>query len=39
MKKLDPNKIESVTVLKGDSAIEKYGDKGKNGVVIIKTKK
>lgn len=39
MDKLNPNKIESVTVLKGDSAIEKYGDKGKNGVVIIKTKK
>lgn len=39
MDKLNPDKIESVTVLKGDSAIEKYGDKGKNGVVIIKTKK
>ncbi len=39
MDKLDPNKIESVSVLKGDSAIEKYGEKGKDGVIIIKTKK
>ncbi|MBC8756567.1 TonB-dependent receptor plug domain-containing protein [Kordia sp. YSTF-M3] len=39
MNNLDPNKIESVSVLKGKSAIEKYGDKGKDGVIIIKTKK
>ena len=37
--KIDPDKIESVTVLKDESAREKYGDKGKNGVIIIKTKK
>ncbi|WP_299113108.1 M56 family metallopeptidase [uncultured Winogradskyella sp.] len=36
---LDPDDIESVTVLKDKSAIEKYGDKAKDGVVIIKTKK
>lgn len=36
---LDPNKIESVSVLKGDSATKKYGDKGKDGVVEIITKK
>jgi len=37
--KLDSDKIESVSVLKDKSATEKYGDKGKNGVVIITTKK
>ncbi|EDP71656.1 TonB [Flavobacteriales bacterium ALC-1] len=31
--------IESVTVLKDKSAIQKYGKKAKNGVIIIKTKK
>ena len=36
---LDPNKIESVNVLKGKAATEKYGKKGKDGVIIIKTKK
>ncbi|TXG35172.1 M56 family metallopeptidase [Seonamhaeicola maritimus] len=35
---IDPDKIESVFVLKGEQAIEKYGDKGKDGVVLIKTK-
>lgn len=36
---LNPKQIESVTVLKDKSATEKYGDKGKNGVIVIKTKK
>jgi hypothetical protein len=36
---IDPETIASMDVLKGDKAIEKYGDKGKNGVIIIKTKK
>lgn len=36
---ISPDTIESVNVYKGDKAIEKYGEKGKNGVVIIKTKK
>ena len=36
---LDPDTIESVSVLKGASAEKKYGDKGKNGVVEIITKK
>lgn len=35
---IDPKNIESVTVLKGDQAIVKYGDEGKNGVVVIKLK-
>jgi hypothetical protein len=37
--KLNPDKIASVNVLKGDHAIKKYGDKGKHGVIEITTKK
>ena len=36
---INPDGIESITVLKDKSATEKYGDKGKNGVVLITTKK
>ncbi len=39
IKNLDPNSIKSVIVLKGNSANNKYGDKGKNGVIEIITKK
>ena len=35
---IDPKDIASVEVLKGEKAKEKYGDKGKNGVVIVKLK-
>jgi len=35
---LEPDKIYSIRVLKGDDAIKKYGDKGKNGVIEIYTK-
>lgn len=35
---LDPNDIESVQVIKGDDAIRQYGQRGRNGVVIITTK-
>jgi TonB-dependent SusC/RagA subfamily outer membrane receptor len=35
---IDPNDIESITILKDESAIKAYGDAGKNGVVIISTK-
>ena len=38
-KDLDPNTIESVNVLKNASATELYGEKGKNGVILIITKK
>jgi TonB-dependent SusC/RagA subfamily outer membrane receptor len=34
----DPNKIESIEVLKGNSAVSKYGEKGRNGVVIVTIK-
>ena len=36
---LKPDAIESVSVLKGKSAKETYGEKGKNGVIVIKLKK
>ncbi len=35
---IDPNDIESITVLKDESATKAYGDSGKNGVIIIETK-
>ncbi|HEX4374356.1 MAG TPA: hypothetical protein VHZ50_13730, partial [Puia sp.] len=39
MSKLNPIDIESITVLKNSSAITQYGEKGRNGVIIITTKK
>ncbi|MBD1420224.1 M56 family metallopeptidase [Sphingobacterium chuzhouense] len=39
MDALDPNEIESIDVLKDKTATERYGDKGKYGVIIITTKK
>jgi TonB family protein len=35
---LSPDSIESVSVLKDKSAIALYGEKGKNGVILISTK-
>jgi TonB-dependent SusC/RagA subfamily outer membrane receptor len=35
---IDPEGIEAVNILKGPAAIEKYGEKGKNGVIEITTK-
>jgi TonB-dependent SusC/RagA subfamily outer membrane receptor len=35
---LSPNAIESISVLKDESATSLYGEKGKNGVIIITTK-
>ncbi|MFC2136705.1 SusC/RagA family TonB-linked outer membrane protein [Bacteroidota bacterium] len=35
---LDPNNIESVSVLKGAAAAALYGSRAKNGVVVITTK-
>lgn len=35
---LNPNDIKSVTVLKDSAVVDRYGDKGKNGVIIIETK-
>ena len=39
MEAINPDTIDSVNVLKGEAAIAKYGDKGKDGVIIITTKK
>ena len=39
MKDVDPTTIKMVNVLKGDGAVKKYGEKAKNGVVEITTKK
>ncbi len=39
MTDIDPNTIKEVEVLKGEKAVEKYGDKAKDGVIVIITKK
>jgi TonB-dependent SusC/RagA subfamily outer membrane receptor len=39
MRSLDPNTIESINILKDKSATTLYGEKGKNGVIQIITKK
>jgi TonB family protein len=36
---LDPNTISHITVLKDTSATDIYGEEGKNGVVLVTTKK
>jgi TonB-dependent SusC/RagA subfamily outer membrane receptor len=38
MKVIDPNKIESINILKDASAVAVFGEKGKGGVVQITTK-
>ena len=35
---LDPNSIESVSVLKGLAAATLYGSQGRNGVIVVTTK-
>jgi hypothetical protein len=37
LSKLDTTKIQSFSVLKNDAAIKRYGEKGKNGVIIVVT--
>jgi len=37
--KIDTNSIESVNVLKDEKSIERYGAKGKEGVILVSTKK
>ena len=39
MKDINPDTIEKMEVFKGEKAHEKYGEKGKNGVIMITTKK
>jgi TonB-dependent SusC/RagA subfamily outer membrane receptor len=39
LQRTNPNDIESISVLKDNTAIEKYGEKGRNGVLLVTTKK
>jgi TonB-dependent SusC/RagA subfamily outer membrane receptor len=38
LSKLETNVIKSLSILKSKTAIKEYGDKGKNGVIVIETK-
>ncbi len=38
LQEINPNDIKSITVWKGEKAIKKFGDKGKNGVIEIELK-
>lgn len=37
--KMDPSTIESITVLKDEAAMEMYGEEGKDGVIVVVTRK
>lgn len=37
--KLNPDRIKSVNIIKDERQVKKYGEKGKNGVIMIITKK
>ena len=39
MKDIDPTSIKSINVLRGETAVKLYGEKGKSGVIEIITKK
>ena len=39
LQNLDPQAIESINVIKNATSVKQYGDKGKNGVIIITMKK
>lgn len=39
MKLLDPSTIQSIRVYKGETAVKLYGDKAKEGAIVITTKK
>ncbi len=39
MKDLDPNMIDNIKVLKGEEALNQYGNRGENGVILVTTKK
>lgn len=39
MDKMDPNDIESVTILKDKTAVKIYGEGAKDGVIVIESKK
>jgi TonB-dependent SusC/RagA subfamily outer membrane receptor len=39
LNRIDPNDIASVDVIKDKNAVAAYGEKGKNGVIVITSKK
>lgn len=39
MNGINPQNVEWISVLKNNSAVAKYGEKGRNGVIIITSKK
>lgn len=39
LQKMNPDTIQSISVLKGEGAVKEYGFKAKNGVILIETKK
>lgn len=39
MKKINGEKVKSVKILSGDGAVKLYGSPGKNGVIVIESKK
>lgn len=39
LSQIDPHEIHSIEVIKETQALDLYGDKGKNGVILITTKK
>ena len=39
MESIDPETIKTITVLKDKAATDLYGEKAKDGVVVIETKK
>lgn len=38
LRTLEPEHIQSVDVLRGEDAIEQYGDRASNGVIVVRTK-
>ena len=39
LKDLNPNDVASIDVLKDEKAVEKYGEQGVHGVIVVTTKK
>jgi TonB-dependent SusC/RagA subfamily outer membrane receptor len=39
LRQIDPNTIESVEIIKGEAAVRLYGERARNGVITIKTKR
>lgn len=39
LQEIDPKTIDAISILKGEAATKEYGDKGKNGVILITLKK